>query len=106
MDVRGGEKVGRADVKWSKQAQLLEEDRSLAPGAAFGDRPFVEVNCQRRFASCLEGGQVTCVQQAAMGCPGAVHEFVAAVTLHRLGNKSRIEGAPRRLDLLLPPGRR
>jgi hypothetical protein len=69
MDVIRREKAGGAQRESFEEAQLLEEDRSLAPWPAFGHSPALEISSHRFLMHCLELGKVDARKQAAMGSP-------------------------------------
>ena len=65
----GGEKAGSAQVIGFEQAQLLQEDWALAPGAALGHGPAMEVGGDGWLVMSLETGEVLAGEQSSMRRP-------------------------------------
>ena len=75
VDVLGGEKSCAAQVTRLEKAQLLQENRSLAPRAALGDRPPFEVGRHGRLMARCISREVAGGEETRMRESGAVHDL-------------------------------
>ena len=75
VDVLGGEKSRAAQVTRLEKAQLLQENRSLAPRAALGDRPPFEVGRHGRLMARCISREVVGGEETRMRESRAVHDL-------------------------------
>src|SRR5690242_21793875 len=92
--MNGGQKSRAGEVELRKQAQLLQEDRPLAPRAAFGDGPTMEVRGHRLFVASVDGGG---------GHVGASEKATPRrdLTVDRMGDEPGVKGVEGAFDRLL-----
>jgi hypothetical protein len=94
------ERVEIVEIEALEQRQLLEQNRALAPRAAFRDSVAAIIEGERRFDGSFPAREIVAGQQSAMTAPGDVkHLFVPAEPVDRLGDKAAIPGIAGALDL-------
>ena len=97
----------RAEVEPAQQRELLQEHRSLAPGAAFQHRVAVVVVGNGVFDRRRPAREIVGGEQAAMAAAGHVQHIRATEeAVHRLGDEAAIPGVARRIDARLARWRR
>src|SRR4029079_19611800 len=99
MDEIGADRIETVEVEALQQGELLQENRALAPRAAFDDGVAAVVIGQRRLDRRVPAGYVVGGQEAAMMPAGGVeHLLCAAEPVDRLGDKAAIPGVASPLD--------
>ena len=99
VDVLGAARFHGRHVVAAEQGELLEEDRSLAPGAGLADGQPLIVVTGRGFEAGVPGGQVVAGEQAPVAFSGHVHDGGSGELADLLRDEAVVPGAPRGLKL-------
>ena len=95
----------RAQLESLQQPQLLQEDRTLAPGRALEDARAAVADCKRLLDRSLVAGQILRREQSRVRAPADVAEFLLEEFLDLFGGTSLVKRVARGADPLLARAR-